>query len=397
MESIIKQKIDAIAECIFTKIQKIENESFGLYSGEFGILLFLFYYSRYSQNRKYISITENYAERLFEQFIEGEKSHTFCNGFSGILYLFEFLRNNDFIDMDVNDIQPALDNYLVDRMRQNISENYYDFMHGALGVGLYILRRGTGFEYIQELIDFLYVTAEKSDGNQIIKWKSFILDKNEERLFTYNFALSHGISSIIIFLTRVVKTGMLDERIVEMLTGAVNYLLSQEKDFSQLGSYFPHYILIDSPNDISKSRMAWCYGDLGIGLALWQAGKVLEKTACEERGLEILLQSTKRRSFDESYVRDAGICHGSAGVAMIFRRMYLETKRNEFEDAAQYWVNQTLNFSRFENGLAGYMTLYSDDWKCDYSLLTGIAGIGLVLLSFLENNQQTWDEMFLLS
>lgn len=42
MESIIKQKIDLIAECIFSKIQESEKESFGLYSGEFGVLLFLF-------------------------------------------------------------------------------------------------------------------------------------------------------------------------------------------------------------------------------------------------------------------------------------------------------------------------------------------------------------------
>jgi hypothetical protein len=77
--------------------------------------------------------------------------------------------------------------------------------------------------------------------------------------------------------------------------------------------------------------------------------------------------------------------------------MFLETCRNEFKDTTSYWIQQTLNFSCFEDGLAGYKTWEKDGWKCSYSLLEGISGIGLVLLSYLENSQQTWDEIFLLS
>ncbi|MCL2651257.1 MAG: lanthionine synthetase C family protein [Candidatus Azobacteroides sp.] len=395
MESIIKQKIDLIAECIFTKIQETQSESFGLYSGEFGILLFLFYYSKYSKNKKHTLLTENYAEKLLEQFIEREKLHTFSDGLSGILYLFEFLRENDFIDMDVSGIQSLLDNYIVTRMRQDIIQRKYDFMHGALGVGLYLLKKGAHPEYIQELIDFLYDTAEKDTDEQIFKWESVI--DPEKNLIGYNLALSHGISSIIIFLSRVVKSGMIDEKIIEMLSGAVNYVLSQQMDFLQFGSYFPSYLPINSSKSVSKSRIAWCYGDLGIGVALWQTGKVLEKSEWKDKGLEILLQSTKRRNYNESFVVDAGICHGSAGIAMIYRRMYLETGRDEFKDAIQYWINQTLNFSRFEDSLAGYKTHLLNGWINDYSLLTGISGIGLVLMSCLFEDEQTWDEILLLS
>jgi len=96
-------------------------------------------------------------------------------------------------------------------------------------------------------------------------------------------------------------------------------------------------------------------------------------------------------------VRDAGICHGSAGIALLYHRMFLETHCSEFKEATEFWIQQTLEFSRFEDGLAGYKTWQKEGWKCDYSLLAGIAGIGLVLLFYLENNQQTWDELFLIS
>jgi len=397
MKELIKQKIDEIAECIFKKIENTEEEieSFGLYSGEFGILLFLFFYSRYSKNEKHRLITEDYAERLFYRFLNETKRHTFCDGLSGILYLFEFLREHDFIDMDISDSQPLLDNYLIARMRHNIQQSYYDFMHGALGVGLYFLKKGTNPECIRELIDYLYQTAEKDTGAQIFKWES-IIDYEKNRI-GYNLSLSHGISSIIIFLSRVVNSGEKNTRVLEMLSGSVNYVLSHQKDFMQFGYYFPHYIITNFQEPVIKSRLAWCYGDLGIGMALWQAGKTFDNSGWKEMGLKVLIQSTHRQNYDETLISEAGICHGSAGLAMIYRRKYIETGRDEFKTVAYFWLSQTLKFSQFEDGLAGYKSFMKNEWKWAYSLLTGIAGIGLVLLSCMEDNKQIWDEMFLLS
>jgi lantibiotic modifying enzyme len=396
MESVIKQKIDSIAECIYTWVQKQkDNKSLGLYTGEYGILLFLFYYSKYSKDKKYISLTENYAEILLNQFAKELRLHTFCSGLSGVLYLFEFLRENCFIDMDVSDTQPALDNYLILQMRQDIQQARYDFMHGALGVGLYFLKKKTEQGVIQELINFLYNTADKGIDNKIFKWKSII--NAEKNIVGYNIALSHGISSIIVFLSRVVKSGMVNEKISEMLSGAVNYVLSQQMDFRQCGSCFPSQSLENKNYSIFKSRLAWCYGDLGVAMALSQAGKTTNNMEWQEKGLSIFLQSTQRLSVADSLVQDAGICHGSAGIAMIYNRMFLETRRNEFKEASNYWLGQTINFSQFSDGLVGYKTCRLDGWICDYSLLTGITGIGLVFLSCLKNDKQMWDEMVLLS
>ena len=77
--------------------------------------------------------------------------------------------------------------------------------------------------------------------------------------------------------------------------------------------------------------------------------------------------------------------------------MYLETEMDEFKETTQDWINQTLNFSYLEDGLAGYKTATKDGWQNDYSLLMGITGIGLVLMSYLIKDKQDWDEMFLIS
>lgn len=394
IKSIVELKINLIAECVLEKSHKGTMADFGLYSGQFGILLFLLYYSKYTQDKKYVSFTEKYAEELLLQCMEKEKRHTFCSGFSGILYLFEFLREKEIIDLDINEVRPMLENYIVLNMRYDMQQKYYDFMHGALGVGLYFLKRRTNQEYIYELIDFLYLIAEKDTKKQIFKWESVINPK--ENLTGYNFSLSHGISSIIIFLSRVIRSGIINDKVRDMLNGAVNYVLINQKKCMQFDSSFPSYILKSSPQEYFKSRLGWCYGDLGVGIALLQSGSVLGRTEWKEKGIEVLLQSTCRRSFDQTIVNDAGLCHGSAGIAMIYQRLFIETGCNQFKSAIPYWIQQTLNYSIFEDGLVGYKTFENKQWKCDFSLLTGISGIGLTFLSYIDKTAHDWDEMFLI-
>jgi len=76
--------------------------------------------------------------------------------------------------------------------------------------------------------------------------------------------------------------------------------------------------------------------------------------------------------------------------------MFFQTQCDEFKESVSYWIKQTLNFSRFEDGLAGYKSWMKDALVCDDSFLTGISGIGLVLLSHIDTNQHDWDEMLLL-
>ena len=102
-------------------------------------------------------------------------------------------------------------------------------------------------------------------------------------------------------------------------------------------------------------------------------------------------------NLDQTMVIDCGLCHGSAGIAMVFRRLYLETGEKIFYNAWIHWIDFTLNFKRFDDGLAGYKTFESYKWQNDISLITGISGIGLTFLSFIRNDLQEWDELFLLS
>lgn len=393
-KELVSRKLESIASCIYDKMQSCEDEKlFGIYNGNFGTLLLILYYANYSKEQKFVVLAEKYAEILLLRLPKELGIHTFCSGLSGILYLFEFLREQDMIDIDISEYEREFEYYLIKEMKKDMYKTNYDFMHGAIGVGLYFLKKGANKQTICDLVDFLYNTAEKDPVKKIFKWKSII--DHENQIEGYNIALSHGISSIILFLCRVVKSGIISEKIEEMLEGSVNYILSQHLDFSKWGCHFPSQSL-ENNSPLSRSRLAWCYGDLGVAISLWQAGKLLKNPSWKEKAMGVLRDSTRRLSLSENYVQDAGICHGSAGIAMIYRRLYHDTQEDDFAKASEYWLSQTLNLSRYDDGLAGYKTKYGDEWIQDYTILTGISGIGLVLLSFLGDDKQEWDELFLL-
>jgi len=389
LEKLLIKKTDEIAQSLSLGIEqgKIENLK-GLYNGKCGILLFLYYYSKYKKNPYFSAITDSFLDQLLEEISEEIDHHSFCSGLSGILYMFQFLKEKKIVDIDFSETEKALENYLIHKMRMDISSLHYDFMHGALGVGLYFMKKSND-KVIPELIDFLDKTAEKDKKNNIYKWKSILDSKTNEAGF--NIALCHGISSIVLFLSRVIKKGFGDKKIFELLEGAVNYILSQEIDSNIYGSCFPY----QSKQKISGSRLAWCYGDLGVSYALWFAGITTNNSHWKDKGLEVLIKSTRRLSPYENGVVDAGICHGCAGIAMVYRRMYLETQLPVFLSSTRYWLNQCLNFANYKDGLAGYKT-HGNEEKDDYGLLTGIAGIGLIFISYLTNDNQRWDELLLM-
>lgn len=390
MKEKVESKLKEIADCICEKINdKPVDYIGGLYDGEFGPLLFLYYYAKYIDN-SLDEIVESYTENLVNN-INSINRHTFCSGLSGILYLFELLREEEFIDIDLDDVEKIFDNYMIQSIKEDISNKNFDFLHGSLGVLIYFLKKNTNKNLILNFIDKLFESGEINKPDNMVKWKSNI---NIENRFIYNISLSHGMSGILLFLSRAIEKNIPVNK--TMYEGTINYILAQEMDYNHYGSYFPSFSIEHANIETFKSRLGWCYGDLGIGYAIWFAGKVNNEKKWQKKGLDILLKTTERKPLTEESVVDAGICHGSAGIAMFYKKIYDETCQEEFKYAYMDWIKETLRLDTFPNGLAGYKSLMSEDWVCDYSLLTGISGIGLILISHLLNDNQKWDQLFLL-
>jgi lantibiotic modifying enzyme len=283
-------------------------------------------------------------------------------------------------------------------MIYDIEKGNYDFLHGAVGNGTYFLNRLNKKEskdYLKELIDHLDKISHKKGGDKIA-WES-VLD-HEKGTKGYNLSLSHGISSIIAFLAKMLEKEIYIEKVSSLLNGAINYLLSHALDTEKYSSNFPSWISDDYP--AGSSRLAWCYGDLGIGIALWQAARAAGNKEWEQKAFDVLLHTTNRRDLKENAVIDAGLCHGAAGIAHIYNRMYHYTGRNIFRESTLYWLDHTLKMAVYTDGCAGYKAWHTEKyggWVAESGLLEGVAGIGLMLVSIVSDIEPKWDRCLFLS
>jgi len=286
-------------------------------------------------------------------------------------------------------------------MNEDLRNNNWDFLHGAIGIGLFFLMdlsNSKSFTYVKELVEGLN-NLSINERKRELKWSSLSsLIPGGSPMKAYNLGLAHGIASIIAFLTKTYQKEISKSTSKRLLEGAVDYLLSKINDIKENICYFPSRVI---NGEVEKySRLAWCYGDLSIATVLYNTSRVLNDKVLEEFALQVLRHNTLRRDLEKDYVINASLCHGTAGIANIFYRMYWNTKEEIFKNAASFWFDKTLEMSKFPDGLAGYKTLNPVNYggiQCEYGLLEGIAGIGLALHSWVTQTEPTWDECLLLS
>lgn len=372
----------------------------GLLTGKSGIALLLANYCKLLKSNIYAEKIWIYISDVINNINQGYNYYTHCNGISGFCYTMNNFVKNEFININEISFLHELDKYLYKKMLEDLKKGNYDFLHGSIGVGLYFINHLTNpksQEYLVDLIDELEKISIK-DYDNTIKWVSEVPYDNNNTKKVFNLSLSHGMASIIAFLSKLYLKDISKKKVCTLLNGAVNYMLKQKFDNSVYGSNFPSWVC---ENELpSKSRLGWCYGDLGIGIALFQAAKATNNKEWENIALEVLLDSTKRRDLKKEGVMDAGICHGTAGIGHIYNRMWFNTRNEIFKEASDFWFEETLKMAKFEDGLAGYKAWYPEEyggWQKIYGILEGIAGIGLALMSAISDEEPTWDECLLLS
>ena len=390
-------KLSEIADTLVKNVDKLES-NIGLMGGKIGVALFYFYYAKFTNDDKFADHGVELISTVFDEINKEFTYHTHAGGLAGIGWSIEHLAQNGFIDTDTNEILEDLDPYLHKTMIYDIQNENYDFLHGAVGNGVYFLSRNNNEkskEYLKEFIDQLdRISLQDEDGAR--KWMSTL--NIEEKTKGFNLSLSHGIASIIAFLGKMLEAGIYNEKVSPLLNGAVQYLLKYKLDREKYLSNFPSWINENEP--LSQSRLAWCYGDLGIGTALWQAAQSAKNKEWEKVAVDTLLDSTARRDLKKNAVIDAGLCHGAAGIMHIYNRAYHYTGQDKFKDTTLYWAEQTLAMAKFEDGYAGYKAWHTEKyggWTHEAGLLEGIAGIGLAFISLIAAIEPKWDRALFIS
>jgi lantibiotic modifying enzyme len=133
----------------------------------------------------------------------------------------------------------------------------------------------------------------------------------------------------------------------------------------------------------------------------------LYKQSRETRYLEIAKQlgnHTIGVPLNKTIVSDGGLCHGAAGCAHMYNRLYQETGEAAFKDAALKWYTILFDtYYRPGKGASSFLAYSHNsetnqkEYKKNSGFLNGTAGIGLSILAGLSDTEPKWDYCMLLS
>jgi hypothetical protein len=216
----------------------------------------------------------------------------------------------------------------------------------------------------------------------------------------YNLGVAHGIPGIIHFLSEVSALTIVDhQRSHLLLEGAVNWLISRSRPSGSLSRFSAWIVPGEDPSD---SKLAWCYGDLGILSVLLQVARRAGREDWK-RFANQLLDHCLAWPPDSSGVGDAALCHGAAGVAHIFNRIYHSEGEPRCLNAALAWLDLALAMRQPGTGVGGFSSLTVPDpsgpivWEANPNFLDGAIGVALALLAAMTPVDPAWDRMLLLS
>jgi len=403
--------ITALELILNTSAETVKQKYIDLYplslmSGKLGIALFFAHYYEWTKQDDYLNLAVEIIEQNFE-YISGNNEHidTFASGIGGLAWVVNYFMQRGWLADDA-DVLEQFDDYLENIGSYYFSKGNYDYLHGGIGIMLYWLERETGTEYLTTTLETLQKQALQNDKG--IYWLSTnFTAKTQEELEAagkeINFGLSHGMTSIVYLLSKIHQKGICQDICREMIVDTIQFIQNHpsEKDTP---CECPSALNVSETGDYTiglPSRLAWCYGDLGMAVVFLQAGLQLEDNALIEYATALGLKTINRKSFEETMLYDAGICHGTFGVALLYKKLFKCSACLEFEQAADYWLNEGIQHLK-TNPIQNYKSKYADKWIEDIGLLTGSAGIGMGILDMLhpeitQTDGTNWDRILLLS
>jgi hypothetical protein len=373
-----------------------------LASGEAGVALFYAYLDAARQGSDAADRALDAFDRSVDVLGESRPAAALYGGFCGTGWVAEHL-TRELFQAD-EDLTADIDQALAERLSVGAEKPPYDLMNGLSGFGAYLMERlphPGAAELLGRVLDLLVETAEESEAGLTWytrpEWLSpWLRELTPEGC--YNLGVAHGVAGLIGFLAMAQREGAEDARIPYLAEGAIRWLLRQKLPPRE-GSVFPAWVI--PGQEPAPARIAWCTGDLGIAAVLLSAARSFGRPDWESEALA-LARLASARPFEARKTDEVGLCHGAAGIAHLFNRLYQATGEPDLKEAALAWYCRCLDRERRGEGLTGLLSWVrivpgEETWWGEYGFLGGLAGVGLALLAAVSEVEPAWDRVMLVA
>ena len=396
--------VDAIAEAIASLDPPPGEPVPSLGQGQAGLALL---YTWLARTRR-VPGADALARQCLDQAIDAASKQamnvSLWGGFTGVAWAAELV--DRLLDPDEEDRNEVIDEALLRLLsRADAWSAPYDLVVGLTGLGVYCLQRHPrppATECLHLAVGRLQKRAQH-DEHGLYWWTPPEEMFSQETREQYpsgraDLGVAHGVAGPVALLGGICGTGIDLTTARPLLEGAVRWLLAHSIP-TDAGPTFPVWV---APGvQPWPARSAWCYGDPGIAAALLMAARGVGDAGWEQAAVALACRAAERPPAETGVV-DACFCHGSAGLAHVFNRMYQATGEPTLGRAAVYWLERTLDFYRLarasgESWVQGSRDPARQEPWTGIDVVDGAAGVALVLLAATTAVEPMWDRMFLVS
>jgi lantibiotic modifying enzyme len=390
LKSRLSNLLDDVIVCVHEN--ETEVDRLGLYDGKVGLALFYYTLGEFEGDKKYQEKIESLIAEVYERINseeETELDNSFCNGLAGIAWGIEYLIDVKCIDREYS-LYHQINDYLLECMKIQLMNGNLDLMSGAVGTAMNLMwEKDTSYHK-------LFLSLLK-DQMQTGKEGGYLLYQGDDHSVPLvNFGIAHGMSGVLLLLADFMERSICKSdcrELIEELCRFHNHILNKVSGDS---SYFPYYL--NGEKRQGACRLAWCWGDLGIGYSLLKVARVLKDTNLEKNAFRLLRNSTGRIKPEDTLVIDGGVCHGAFGNSFLFQQVYCATGDDFYKNAVNFWLEEGLEMRRHEDGFCGFKFHYGEmGWLNRMDLINGLIGVGLVLMSMLSKSSLGWSKCILIN
>ncbi|KIO78266.1 hypothetical protein TH53_04415 [Pedobacter lusitanus] len=369
-------------------LERNQSADLSLVNGKLGVLVF---YS-YSFLNNTGGIDKDKIEELFNEivtayFTEDEIDLSYAGGITGLLSVISHFKSEEKLDFFQSIVVNEIHEPIFIQAKKWIDCDFIDNLYGTIGILHYFSQSDdTSTEvYINELTELLISKAINIDFNRVAFINSFP-DRQKEN---FDFGLAHGMSGMLSVLLDVYEKNKSISGLYSAIIKCIQYVLQSKINMeAEHGhySFFPlGYDRITQEYTLSN-RLAWCYGDLNQVMLFYKAGRILDKKEYVDYGHIFGMATLSRKNEISTGVRDSAFCHGSSGLAYLYLNLYTQSQEDNYLKAYEFWIAETLVLANRE------LDQNLNTKENINSLLDGVVGTGLVLLSSLYPENLTWSK-----
>lgn len=326
------------------------GESDSLYRGNLGKSVSLFnlaeYYGKAEYYEKALANIRKVVNRIGEK--EGLRFSTaHSRGLSGLGNVLLLMDKSSFKqDSPQNG---ALLDWIAKKIYQNakveIVNSDLDPLYSSLG-GLYFLvnfyrAQNSGRYYIEDLVNELYEKIELNQIGRFVPNKRFC--KGEQQAVP--FGIAHGICGLVLVLLEL-KEVLDNEKLRALIKISLDFMqrLFRPYEKSERFFLFPRAVSLGGSSlqqEKTNENIGWCSSDVSVIYTFLRAGDQLEDKGISQFANRILSDFL---NFDQTSlpIYNVNLCHGSAGMALLYQKCFEITNIPDCFNASQFWLNRTL-------------------------------------------------------